>query len=290
MKMLENTVPLIDKYFKTMCKKPEWLDSKILKNRSVRYLQLGSVLNFCKFMSEDIDKYKDKPSMKSYPENNKNDYWAGTKDWDSFLDLLENGDENVMKQIKIDTKKAINDLYKKYEEVIVGYKFDVTGMVFDIGLVLTGVPEVWLEPEVEEEEKPRVTIRIDGGFLQDIKSSDVVKNSARIIAIGKVLEDMGVQVQVEQYNFQIDWKRDDPENEMLVTSMVLKAFDEPINYKKLSSVVTPAYFRRGFFKIMETLSEMSLGYGRQEHLGGFVRIDDSRAIDRLEKTLFGGKK
>ena len=195
---------------------------------------------------------------------------------------------------KLEVTKNITSQFEQIiKKEIKGYKFDVSGEFFDIGLVLSGVPEAWLEPDYSEREVPRIVMRIDMGFTANVNSSTVINNGAKLLGIAKVLEDMGVEVQVELYGFQSGWRNmNGGENETLVISLVAKGFNEPINYKKLSSLLTTAHFRRGIFKVMESIGgkEVNGGYGNQDQIDGFVRIREKIEVERLEKEIFGGLK
>ena len=213
----------------------------------------------------------------------------GSTTYDTFLDLLDSGDEDVMKKIKVATDKEVNSLAKKYKEVINNYKFDVTGEFFDVGLVLTGVPETWLQPEHEEEEMVQVELIIDGAFHVGVDKDKIVKNGARILAMVKLLETMHVQVKIRIVSSNRRWKSRD--NSMLYVSTLIKDYDEPINYKKVSAIISPTYHRRGTFKVIEVLAghRVGRGYGQPVDTNEFIQLHDNWKIDNLEARLFKGK-
>lgn len=220
----------------------------------------------------------------------KNDSWSGTDTWEDYETLLTEGDENVMKKIKTDTQKEIAELGKKYKEEIIAYKFDVTGEFFDVGLVLTGVPETWLEPEITKEEVVRVSININGAFSAGVNEKTIVKSASRILSMIKILEDHGVEVALKMVNANYDvcnGKR------LALTTMInIKDYDEPINYKKVSALLTPAHHRRGVFKVLELgcEGEVTGGYGAPVPPLGLIALDDKAGIDALERKLFKGGK
>lgn len=274
------------KWFKSVKNEPKWLKGTSLPHDRVRLVQIPSLRAWHNFMHEAESEEGTRNA------SHEGSSWAGTKDWDAYIELLDKGDEQVMSKIKTETKHQVRELEKRYEKEIKGYKFDVAGEFFDIGLVLSGVPEAWLEPELAEREIPRIVMRIDMGFTAGVRSEDVINNGAKLLGMAKVLEDMGVEVQVELYGFQSRWRHGtkNAKQETLVTSLVAKGFNEPINYKKLSSLLTTAHFRRGIFRVMEVIGgkELGSGYGNQDYVDGFVRIRNRDEVDRLEKEIFGG--
>ena len=267
---------------------PEIMDETNVKKvcgKDITIVDLGSLATHRKFMIKNSAKVKGRRLNSSMKE----DSWSGTDTWEDYISLLENGDDNVMKKIKIQTGVKVKELAKKYEDVIRNYRFDVAGEFFDVGLVLTGVPESWLEPEAEPEEVVRVDILINGAFHAGIDENEIVNASARLLAIAKILEDNGVQVSLKMINANVGY--DEDRKRSLITLITLKEHSEPINYRKLSAIMSPAHHRRGVFKVMEESEpKMSPSYGRPLALKNCISLHDKRAIDKLEKELFGGKK
>jgi len=216
--------------------------------------------------------------------------WSGSYTYADFLDILESGDNEVMSAMKKATTKEVNELAKKYEDVIHGFKFDVSGQFFDVGLVLAGVPEAWLEPEVEQEEKVQVEIVIDGAFSAGVNKDKIIKNGSRILAMTKLLEELDVEVRLRIVSGNVNYRAKG--RNKIYMSTLIKDYDEPINYKKVSALISPTYHRRGIFKLMEveTKGKVSGGYGRPHDTRGFVQMHNDRAINDLEKRLFKGAK
>lgn len=277
--------------FKVGTKVPDWyLNGSYEKPKEIYYIKVPNLSSWHNFMlTAKIDSNSD-DSQKNEGCSRKNS-WSGAKDWNDYVDILDNGDNEVVKLIKTDLKVAVDDLHKRHEKVIKAYKFDVTGEQFDIGLVLSGVPEAWLEPIIEEEEVNQVTIKIDLTFNSGVKNRDIVKNASKLLAIATVLEELGVQVRVECYNFPIEYDSS-ARNRVIIIENVLKDYDEPINYRKLSSYLTTAQFRRGGLRMIEQMAGQSVagGYGYQDHCEGVIRIDDEKAIEQFEREVFKDEK
>jgi len=264
--------------FKTLSNMPDWCVIPERTNR-VRIIDIGSLSNLKKFMNNGVN-FNNCPS-----QNIDTSGWAGSDTFEEYLELLENGDEQVIKLIRDTTKASIKEFETKYKEVLTNYRFDVTGQFFDVGLVLTGVPETWLEPEPESEEVLRIEINIDGGFRCDGEFEIIQKNGGRLCGMIAILENHGIEVKVRITNGVERWG-ENRSREMLVTSFVVKDYDEPINYKKLSSVLSPTYVRRGAFKIRETLSGGASEVGASMILANHVKLSESSSINELEEKLF----
>ena len=253
-----------------------------------KIIEMGTLSTYKLFM-ETHRSFKDSKytaSMRN-EEDEGRDGFSGAESYEAFQELLNNGDEDVIKKIKIETTKQVAELSKKYEEVITDYKFDVQGQFFDVGLVLSGVPETWLEPEIKEEEKVQVEIIINGTFHAGISKNDVIKGASRILAMIKILEDHGVEVKLKIVSC-IKGYENRKRNTKLFISTDVKDYDEPINYKKCSALLSPTYLRRGMFKVMELLAKEKLSgnYGQSYLVSNFINIHQKREIDELEKKLF----
>ena len=271
---------------KVLHKVPEYLKNENV-GKDDKVVEFDSLSHYKRFMIEHKD-FKDCTRQSSMQEGS----WSGSWDYDAFLTMLDEGDEDVMAKMKVATKKEVTELQKKYEEVIHGFKFDVTGHFFDVGLVLTGVPEAWLEPDYEEEEKVQVELVINGSFSANVNKDKIVRSGSRILAMAKILEDNDVQVKIRIVSSN-DGSHGGYRNSKLHVSTLVKDYDEPINYKKVSALLSPTYHRRGTFKVIELDAgyEIGSGYGRPVKSPNFIQMDDrDGGLDRLEKRLFKGEK
>lgn len=260
---------------------PTYLE-KVGISENDKILEMGNLHEYTAFMEKH--KAFSNSTNSSMEEDEDRNPWSGTASFDTYLELLNNGDEKVMEKIKVETDKKVISLSKQYEEVIKNYRFDVVGEFFDIGLVLTGVPESWLEPEIEQEEKVRIELLLSASFNCGVDVSTVVNGASRILAITKILEDHGVEIKMKVVNCSKEWARGH-KNLYVVTNV--KDFDEPINYKKVSALVSPTYLRRGVLKIMEVVgkNDVSDGYGSPIKTEALIDISDNREIDKLEKKI-----
>lgn len=267
---------------KMLASVPKYLENVGLKkNDSV--IEMGNLSSLKKFMmaNEKAETYR-KESMSKTDAHN-----SGVKNYSEFLSLLENGDDKVTSQIKTITNDVVSDLRKTYQEELIGYKFDVTGEFFDVGLVLSGVPESWLDPEFKPIEKTRIELLINSSYSWKINYEVIVKNASRLLAIAKLLEEHNVEVKIKTFNICDDLDNNDRNHVSYIVTDV-KDYDEPINYQKCSSLISPSYNRRACLKVKEMIYENNLlgGYGKPVFHKGFIRLDTDEDIVALEKKLF----
>ena len=275
----------IMKHCKHITKRPNYLSEASLGTKN-DFIEMGTLSNFKRFMMEYKEHRNDKynSSMKEGRSS-----WSGTDDYDSYLKLLDNGDINVIKSIKVATDKKVAEISKKYEEELTNYRFDVSGQFFDIGLVLSGVPECWLQPEYTPIEKLQVELIINGTFASNVNKNDVISGASRILAIAKILETNDVQVKIKIVSCIKGYTS--ARSRSLFVAVDVKDYDEPINYKKCSALLSPTFLRRGVFKVMEVLSmenkkKLKGSYGKAVSVSNFIELQDNHQIDNLETKLF----
>lgn len=274
------------KTFKHLYTVPSYLNKNELKELggSIRILEIPSLEEFKIFCNTNTD-FRSKEGNQSMAIRDEKANWAGTQTWDEFLVLLEKGDDKVIKSIKISTNKQVNELASKYKEILTNFKFDVTGQFFDIGLVLQGIPETWLEPENEEKEVIRIDVILNISLSASDDKNEVIRNASKVIAMSKILETHGIEVSIKGVIAQRGYRISNDEN--LITIMDIKRYDEPVNYQKLSILLSPAYFRRGIFKLMEVVSnDVRGGYGRPIKFKEFTSLSSAKSVNELEGRLF----
>ncbi len=267
---------------KCLTKMPSYLNKVVFpKDAKVVMIELGTLGNFKRFMR----RYK---AVKGFSMSTSGKAFSGVETYDDYLELLDNGDEEVIKKIKIETNTQVKALSKKYEDTFTKYKFEVTGEFFDIGLVLSGVPECWLEPENKSKAKVQVEIIINGTFHAGIKPAQIVKSTAKILAITKILETHDVQVKIKIVSVIRNYSTG--ESTYITIATDVKDYDEPINYKKCSALLSPTYLRRGGFKVMELCAKSKLlnSYGGQMRSSdnSLIELQHDKDIAALEKRLF----
>ncbi len=273
--------------FKTLTTLPESLKGIELTSNA-KIIDTGNLTNYRNFMIEAGKHRREdgKASATKYDSTK----WSGTSTWAEYIEILKNGDDHLMKKIKTKTKTETKNLEKQYKEVVSDYKFDVTGQFFDVGLVISGVPESWLEPEYAEEEVVRVDIVLNGAYNWKFDQEVMSSNIARILAMIKVLENHKVEVKIVLVSGNGNYDRKHREDLIVMTN--LKGYSEPINYSKMTSLLNPAYHRRGILKIIEMQADkVGEGYSRPLRYGnGVINLLDNNDINDLEHRLFKREK
>ena len=208
-----------------------------------------------------------------------------------FIDICNNGSDEIINNIKKQSKKALSQIEHDYQ-ITREYKFDVTGQFYDIGLVLSGEPEAWLQ-QIEDEVRKQVEINVNASFLSKHRSGDIINNASRIVGIIMMLEEMNVDVKFN-LRFQSNEIYSGNYNKNFLVSLVAKDYGQGVDYKKLSALLHTSMFRRGVFRMREVevdykLGKMS-GIGSTNPIKGDTLIYDTKSIDELERKLFGEKK
>lgn len=78
-----------------------------------------------------------------YRSSHKMSMWAGTNTWEEFITYLKEGDQEAQKMKK--TTHLYLDKLKKFDIETSEWVYDIEGMFFDVGAVLMGEPEAWLQ-------------------------------------------------------------------------------------------------------------------------------------------------
>jgi hypothetical protein len=257
--------------------------------KKTTYIHFENLTDWISFQSEE---YKERIYNRRMSMNIDDDEWSGVKSWEEYLELLNNGDKEVISLIKDTANKELDKLKHLYKDNFKGFKFDVEGELFDVGLVLTGEPECWLQPELVPEQKKRIDINIAGSFASGVDMIDVRKNGGKLIGIIKMLEEHDIEIRLVMYSFNYNVsasENSDKYTTNLHTSIVLKDYTENINYEKLSSLISPTFHRRGMFRVLEyTLGcDLAGNYGNPfKPTTGLVFLDDYKTIEKLEHKLF----
>ena len=254
----------------------------------IRVIEIDNLKLYKKFL-HDFTEFEDKGGPNSSMRKEHGGF-TGTKTWDDYVKQIDNGDAEMIKNIKLQSNIEVKNVEHEYHEVLTRYRFDVTGEFFDIGLVLSGVPESWGTPEYDHVDKPKLDILINAAYNCEVSKDTVIKNGARLIAICRVLEDHGVQVSIRSAGFTQDYARG-KERESILFLTNIKGYNEPVNYEKVSSMLSPGYFRRGIFKLMEVVSVGGVvgGYGSSGKVSNAIDISDDESVEKFEKEVFNVK-
>jgi len=150
------------------------------------------------------------------------------------------------------------------------YSPSETGLFFDVGLVLSGEPEAWLEVSQTEETAKGiklVTIGLNCTVSCGIDARVIRERGAAVLALVQLLEQAGRSVCVK-VGIGVDG-RNGSKDCSLEASLTLKSFGEALDADKLAFwLVSEDAFRRCFFRVMEAApiweglgAKLGSGYG-----------------------------
>jgi len=226
--------------------------------------------------------------------------FTGVDNFDEAVAILKDGSEEIMKGLKTNVKLAIDKLNKELNTQPEGYVADVQGLFFDVAKVIEGEPEAWYREPWDKVKKPRIKVPIMGAYLSGVETETVIKNASEIIALIKALEDNGFECEMAMI-FAVNNVSSDGQDSY--HEIMIKNYDESFNFKKISSMLHPSFFRRIVFREMEIMFPKTLnsGYGQstEQTLKGFeggenfLNLSKHSSIEKFKtKTLYTlkGKK
>ena len=195
--------------------------------------------------------------------------FTGVSNFDEAVAILKDGSEEIMKGLKTNVKLAVDKLNKELNTQPEGYVADVQGLFFDVAKVIEGEPEAWYREPWDKVKKPRIKVPIMGAYTANVKTETVIKNASEIIALIKALEDNGFECEMAMI-FAVN---NPSSNQNSYHEIMIKNYDESFNFKKISAMLHPSFFRRILFREMEIMFPKTLndGYGSSSErtLDGF---------------------
>lgn len=212
--------------------------------------------------------------------------WYGTISIDAWYEVMQKGDKHVMKLIKEAKEKTDKQLM---DTVVSGYRYDVEGLFFDIAKVLSGEPECWLNP-IKQDEPKEIVLKISTSANNTVSADKIARGAGQILGIVNKLEQDGFKVKLENWLYSERCTSRGPSKNHL-TVVVVKDFNDTINYAKMSAIVSPSLQRRGVFMIREQMlgKNMTRGYGHTKPLNGVTTVYDENAMRELTNSLFDKK-
>jgi hypothetical protein len=156
------------------------------------------------------------------------------------------------------------------------YRFDVTGDMFDVGLVVTGEPECWLHPEPEPS-KRIISICVNISASCTISTKQIENMGAAVIAlIDKLQEDPQNIVELT-----LAEGADNAEGDFKNVIHYIKIGMSPIPLNDVAFMLAhPSMLRRFMFAVME--KENNYGY-----MGNYGRPDE--APDMMDYEVYLGR-
>lgn len=251
------------------------------RDSKLDYFEFSNIYDFKRYLDMNMDKLETTNTLQS------NGNWAkfsAIESWDAFEQLLIDGNPDITAEMKKWTKYYI-DKFEQYIAEKPSWQFDVVGQFFDIGAVLVGEPEAWLNEILVEDDK-FIKLKIQGSYRDGTDLKKVRENGAKLFAIAVALEQQGYLVEIDML-YRIEGAN--LKNEKQVTECVIpaKKYDQPLDYKKFGILLSIPFFRRGVLRLLEIEygKNTASGYGKPKKMEGEINLDNTNEIDEVEMKL-----
>lgn len=254
---------------------------KQVHNNDINQLYFENVTDFENY----LNKNSDKPDVKSkirLQKNNKSFY--GTNSWDEFIDILKNGDSEITNKAKTLTRFYLDNFEDKFT-FKTSFETGLTGQFFDIGAVMSGEPECWLN-EITLKDDKFITLKIQGTYPWRVDKDVVIKNGSKLFAICSSLERQGYLTEID-FIYSLKACESRNPNKFTTIMIPLKKYDDILDYKKLGILLSPSFFRRGILRLLEIEygTNVTEGYGKPVTEEGEISLSKINEINKLEKKL-----
>jgi hypothetical protein len=210
----------------------------------MRKIHYNSLYQFRKHLETNEDTKT--VSNSSHRLNDKG--FRGTNSFKEALELLDTGDRDILQALKKATKKELHGIDSQPSR----YLPSVQGEFFDVAKVLIGEPESWYKLDNTNTKIPAITIEVGIAYPSNVRTSEVVVNAGLFIARIKELELAGIQVGL-RIVAATDLTHYKEIKEKIKVSIDIKQPNTPINYRTISAVLHPSFFRRCLFRQRELL-------------------------------------
>ena len=221
-----------------------------------------------------------------------NDYsFTGTNSFDEALDLImyPNGEPPVEVNTRVESieNKIRNNLKKKgllTSWIVEDYHYDVEGLELDIGKLIEGDPECYLQANkkyIDHYYELNVNIAVSGS-----KSTDTIIDAfCKVIAVVIALEKRGHKIKLIVSSISKNVSTDGRHSYL---GTVVKGYDDYVNISTIARVIYPSFLRRLMFKIDEVMygDKLESGYGQAVNtLKGVVTLDNSLEEEELLNSI-----
>ena len=116
---------------------------------------------------------------------------CGTETWEEAVDLALHGWKDGLEHLEVAYKQVMTAM----AETDIEYFWDVTGHVFDVGVVLSGEPECWLNTR-EAESKRTMRLMVNVGVSVGVTTEVITNRGAAIVALIDELQKAGFIVEL----------------------------------------------------------------------------------------------
>jgi len=181
--------------------------------------------------------------------------WDMNAGWSGAVEMVGKGWNEGTK----DVLARMDQVKHSLEEQFAGYRMDVTGQFFDVGLVISGEPECWFHEETEPVRKiAKIAVNATAACST---SADLIRNrGAAIVALADHLQQAGWIVEISVFFVALGHKEQDGNSNTIIR---IDVPTRPIDIDELAFLVAhPAGFRRIGFAAEEAVNG-------NKYLGGY---------------------
>ena len=234
------------------------------------YTKIKSSFQLEKWLNDEMQTSTDQNSSKSG-----DDGFTASDSIEHALDILKNGDPDMLKQIEDEAKEKVAEHFNLINKPI-GVERDVEGMFFDVGLHLEGEPEAFFKSSDELVRDKCMTIDVLANYSCNTSASRIQRNIVNLMAAIQILEMSGHRIGINMWWIS---KQDDGYSNSAI-SYAVKGQRQALNVRRLVGTAHPSFFRRLVFRIRELTNTADYGYGQS--FVTFVNSSDRENAIALE--------
>lgn len=187
------------------------------------------------------------PNSDSSSEKHSENLWSGTEYWDEAVDYAKHGWDAGIKSMS-ENLETLN--------TVINVEHHVVGHTVDVGRYLMGVPDnmITFYDDTYRNKAP-LTVLVKLDYLADIKGETAMEYSNLILeTIVKLSQTFNVEL--------IGCFETNSEGFKNVVFIDIKKLNDRFVLNNLAFAFHPAFFRRFWFKWLETKSFWTWGYGK----------------------------
>lgn len=289
-----------NKYLQCFDFLPPYLPKGVVRHLEYYFKHYGSdkvaILGFedvyalRQYLTANRNNFHEEVSDKSSLNYDEYDFYE-TETFEEYIQYLESGSDYQDALIK-DADKLVKEKLKEMEVIEqTTYNYNVEGEFFDIGEVLAGSPEHFLQSEDMYKNEKTIEIVVDLSGHGGIDGKRMAETGKNIVALCKLLEYKGIRTKI--VGFYAGMMSDSVTDvDRLFVGIPLKDYNQPFDYRKISAIMHPSFLRRAVFKIKEVTGIWASGYGRSISTDmsgcpkGLVQIKSGHGISSLIKQFY----
>ena len=226
---------------------------------------------FVKFVKETPNHKSNSRLKKS--EDTEDKVWSGSENFNESLEWAESGWDSGLKQLELE------------QGILTGTGMEVSpsmqGSLVNIGNYLNGLPNnMWEFTEEREFNLDPLTVYVPMGYTSSsdgLKAMEFCKKTIKYINVLQSKFNTRV-ISVQLTNLRAQGK-------IICTQVLLKDYDERFVLNNIAFAFQPSFFRRLYFKYLETIANMCSGYGSSARTPQILNYIESSRKDTDRSIL-----